>query len=291
MTSMHPRRRVRSLPPGLGFLIAGMVAVVLFLLVMVPVPQNREALVLRMGRPVRVLNGWGDQGAGLAMRWPVLEQVVWVERRQMAVPLDAAPVTTSDGQPLVVDAYAAVRVVDPARLYLALGSADHVPELLRPVLASVVQREVGRRSFAGAMALARGEGLAPLRAAFDREARVYGLAVADVRLRRLAMPEGAALEAVYARMSASREADAAAIAAQAHKDAETIRADAQALAARTYAESFGKDPQFYDFYRAMQSYDTTFAQKGSRTAIVLSPDSAYLRQFRGDSSFKPHSGE
>jgi membrane protease subunit HflC len=80
-------------------------------------------------------------------------------------------------------------------------------------------------------------------------------------------------------MSTARQQEAATIRAQ--KNAQIIRAEASASAAQTYAASFGKDPAFYDFYRAMQSYDATFAQKGSSTSIVLSPDNEYLKQFRG----------
>jgi membrane protease subunit HflC len=82
-------------------------------------------------------------------------------------------------------------------------------------------------------------------------------------------------------MATARNQEATTIRAQGEKNAQIIRAQADAEAARTYAASFGKDPEFYDFYRAMQSYDATFAQKDSSTSIILSPDNRYLKQFRG----------
>jgi membrane protease subunit HflC len=82
-------------------------------------------------------------------------------------------------------------------------------------------------------------------------------------------------------MQSARNQEAITIRAQGEKNAQIIRAQAQADASRTYAESFGKDPDFYDFYRAMQSYDATFAASDGKTSVILSPDNQYLRQFRG----------
>jgi membrane protease subunit HflC len=123
--------------------------------------------------------------------------------------------------------------------------------------------------------------MANIRKGLDAEAREYGAQVIDVRIKRADLPDGAPLESAFTRMASARQQEAATIRAQGQKAAQIIRATAEATAAKNYAASFGKDPDFYDFYRAMQSYDTTFAQKGSSTSIVLSPDNAYLRQFRG----------
>lgn len=274
----------RRIAIGLGVVALAALA----LTVVTPVPADRAALVLRFGRPVRVINAWRATGddAGLAFRWPIAERVVWLDRRLMTAALDNTRVTTGDGQPLVVDAYATWRVTDPVRFYQALGtpgqaSPDHVADELRNILASVVRQQLGRITMADVTALQRGQGLAPIRDAFDRELAGYGAHVTDFGLSRLALPDGAPLDAAYARMSAGAEAQAQDTAAQGHRNARLIRAEAEARAIQIYATSFTKDAEFYDFYRAMQSYDATFAQKGSRTAIVLSPDNAYLKQFRG----------
>ena len=105
--------------------------------------------------------------------------------------------------------------------------------------------------------------------------------VIDVRIKRADLPDGTPLESAFQRMRTAREQEASTILAQGQKNAQIIRATADAEAARIYANSFGKDPQFYDFYRAMQSYDTTFAKGGADSSIILSPDNDYLRQFRG----------
>ena len=270
------RRRI-ALACGAGAAIA------LALAVAMPVPDSRAALVLRFGQPVRVINGWGAAagGAGLAWRLPLVEHVVWLDRRLMTVTAEDDRITTRDGQPLAIDAYVTWRVTDPVRFYQALGTPDHAGDALRAILSAVVRQNIGQASLTDTLALARGQNLAALRAAFERELAGYGIGVIDLRLARVALPDGAPLDAAYARMTASADADAATVAAQGHRNAQLIRADAEARAGQIYAASFGKDPQFHDFYRAMQSYDATFAQKGSKTTIVLSPDNAYLRQFRG----------
>ena len=101
-----------------------------------------------------------------------------------------------------------------------------------------------------------------------------------MRIKRADLPEGA-LESAFSRMQAAREQEATTIRAQGQKQAQIIRAQAEADAARTYAESFGKDAEFYDFYRAMQSYDYTFTNGQGGTTILLSPDNEYLTQFKG----------
>ena len=120
-----------------------------------------------------------------------------------------------------------------------------------------------------------------IRKNLDRQAREYGAQVIDVRIKRTDLPDGTPLEAAYTRMQTDREREAATIRAQGRRDAQIIRAGAEATAAKTYAQSFGKDPQFYDFYRAMQSYVTTFETGEGESSIIMSPDNEYLRQFRG----------
>jgi membrane protease subunit HflC len=262
--------------------VLGLIALVaLALAVATPVPDNRAALVLRLGRPVRVINGAGSGSGGLGWRLPLVEHVVWLDRRLQTVALDDARITTRDGQLLAIDAYAGWRVSDPVRFYQALGTPDRAAGSISAIMGSVLRQALGRTSLADAMALARGQGDDGLRAAFAHQLAGYGVTVTDLRLSRIGLPDGAPIEAAYARMTASADADAAEVAAQGHRDAQLIRADAESRAGQIYAASFGKDPQFHDFYRAMQSYDATLAQKGSRTTIVLSPDNAYLRQFRG----------
>ena len=120
----------------------------------------------------------------------------------------------------------------------------------------------------------------------QRAAAQYGANVIDVRIKRADLPDGGPLESAFQRMRTDRLQEAAAIEASGQRDAQIIRADADAEASQTYAASFGKDAEFYDFYRAMQSYQTTFVNNGQggrmgATSVVMDPGSEYLRQFRG----------
>ena len=274
MATEHLTLQARRL---LALAFGGVVLAALALATLTPVPDNRAALVLRFGQPVRVI----EDAAGLVWRWPLAEQVVLLDSRLLTVTADNTRVVTRDGQALAIDGYATWRVTDPVRFYLALGSTERAAGPMRAILSTVLQHELGRVNLAEVQAQGSNKRGLDLRAAFARELAGYGASVTDLRLSRVALPDGAPLDAAYARMTSSAEADAAGVAAEGHRNAQWIRADAQARAEQIYAASFGKDPEFHDFYRAMQSYDATFAQKGSKTTIVLSPDNAYLQQFRG----------
>lgn len=251
------------------------------------VPETQQAVIVRLGEPNRVINrfrpnaDFGQTGAGLVLRIPLVEQVVWIDKRVMDVDLDRQQVTSLDQRRLEVDAYARFRVIDPVKMYATAGTVERVAEQLQPILNSVLRQELGKRTFGSLLTAERGQAMDNIRKGLDREAREYGAQVIDVRIKRADLPDGTPLDSAFTRMSTARNQEAATIRAQGQKNAQIIRAEAEATAAKTYADSFGKDPAFYDFYRAMQSYDVTFAQKGSSTSIVLSPDNEYLKQFRG----------
>ena len=123
-----------------------------------------------------------------------------------------------------------------------------------------------------------------IQASLDREARKYGAQIIDVRIKRTDLPEGQSLQSAYQRMQSAQQQQAIAIDAEGQKEAQIIRAEADAKAAQIYAASYGKDPEFYDFYRSMQSYRRTFQQDNQNgdgtTTMVLSTENDYLRNFR-----------
>ncbi|MDE2561945.1 MAG: protease modulator HflC [Sphingomonadales bacterium] len=270
-----------------AIVVAVVVALIAALSFAIVVPENEQAVVVRLGDPVRVINRfkpnqpYGQTGAGLSWRIPLLEQVVWVDKRVLDVDMDSQQVTSSDQQRLMVDAYARFRVIDPVKMYETAGSADQVGEQLQPILNSQLRQELGKRTFVSLLTAERGVAMDNIRKGLDREAREYGAQVIDVRIKRADLPDGTPLESAFTRMQTARQQEATTIRAQGDKQAQIIRADAEAGAAKTYADSFGKDPQFYDFYRAMQSYDATFESGEGKTSIILSPDNEYLKQFKG----------
>ena len=162
------------------------------------------------------------------------------------------------------------------------GTTDGVRNALEPILNSVLRQELGRRTFQAMLTAERGSALDNVRRNLDRQARQYGAEVVDVQITRTDLPE-APLQSAFQRMESDRQREARTIRAGGSRDARIIRAEADAEAARIYADAFGKDASFYDFYRAMQSYDATFAAENGDAAssIILSPDNEYLQQFRG----------
>jgi membrane protease subunit HflC len=269
-----------------GSLIALVLALVVLLSSVVVVPETEQAVVIRFGDPVRVINrfkpgvDFGQTGAGIALRIPFAERLVRIDRRLLTVDMERQQVLSSEQQRLEVDAYARFRIIDPVKMVRTAGTPDKVGEQLQPILSSVLRQELGRRTFQSLLTAERGQAMRQIRGGLDREAREYGAQVIDVRIKRADLPEGA-LESAFARMEAARKQEAITIQAQGQKQAQIIQAQAQAEAAKTYADAFGKDPAFYDFYRAMQSYDRTFANGQGATTILLSPDNDYLRQFKG----------
>jgi len=252
------------------------------------VPETKQAVVLRFGNPVRIYNSYkpneafGHTGAGIKIRMPFLDQIVWIDKRIQSVAMERQQVLSTDQLRLQVDAFARYRIVDPRRMYISAGSEERVADALRPILGSALRNELGKRRFDMLLSPERGEVMSNISHSLNRVARQYGAQVVDVRIMRADLPDGTPLQSAFQRMRTAREQEALTIRAEGAKRAQIIRAQADADAAKTYAASFGKDPQFYDFYRAMQSYRTSFAaDNNGETTAVLSTDNDYLRQFRG----------
>lgn len=270
-----------------GSVIAVGVALLALLASVVIVPETHQAVIIQGGRPDRVANqfksdaAYGETGAGIVFRVPGYERVQMVDKRVLDLDMDRQQVLSSDQQRLQVDAYARFRVINPVLMVENAGSEEILRTQLSPILTSVLRQELGRRPFAALLTAERGSAMANIRDALDREARNYGAQVIDVRIKRADLPDGTPLNAAFTRMQTDRQEEAATIRAQGDKNAQIIRAEADAQAAATYAEAYGKDPEFYDFYRAMESYRRTFEQGNGESTMILSPDNEYLRQFRG----------
>ena len=263
--------------------IGALVLLLVLLSSIVIVPETKQALLVRFGKPDRIL---GATQAGINWRIPFVDQTVWVDKRVRPVDMERQQVLSTDQRRLEVDAFARYRIVDPLRMYIAARSEDRVSQALRPILGSELRNELGKRQFASLLSAEREGVMEAVRRNLDRVARQYGAQIVDVRIKKADLPDGAPLESAYERMRTARQQEARSILAEGAKEAQIIRAEADAQAARTYAASFGKDPDFYEFYRAMQSYQTTFLDEGEgkpagNTAIVMSPDNEFLREFNG----------
>jgi membrane protease subunit HflC len=278
----------------------GIVTILLLILVASTfsiVKETDQAVILRFGQPERILNRYrpsdtfGGYGAGVAARIPFVESIVWIDKRIQSIAMENQQVLSADQLRLEVDAFARYRIVDPLRMYVAAGSEENVSNQLRPVMASALRNELGRQPFAALLSPERGQLMDNIQAALNRVAHQYGAEIVDVRIKHADLPDGTPLDSAYERMRTARTQEARSIEAQGYKQAQIIKAEADATAIATYARAFNQDPDFYDFYRAMQSYRNSFVAEPptgepprGRTNIILSPNNDYLRQFRSGGS-------
>ncbi|WP_037499572.1 protease modulator HflC [Sphingomonas jaspsi] len=263
------------------------------LLVTVPntvriVKETEQGVVTRFGKPVRIVNRYdaksdfGSWGAGINFQLPFAENIVWMDKRVRDLDMEKQQVLSTDQRRLEVDAFARFRIVDPLRAYIAARNEDNVEASLRPILGSQLRNELGKRPFASLLSPEREGAMENIRDGLNGVARQYGVEIVDVRIKKADLPDGAPLDSAFERMRTARRQEAQSIRAKGMRDGQIIRAQADAEAAQIYAASFGKDPEFYDFYRAMQSYEKTFAANGQKpTTIIMSPNNSYLKEFSG----------
>jgi membrane protease subunit HflC len=275
-------------------LVSAAAALILLLLVVASfpiVPETKQAVVVRFGKPERILNRYepgrpiGAAGAGLSYRIPFVDQVVWIDKRVLSVDMEPQPVLSTDQRRLMVDAFARYRIVDPLLMYIRSTTEENLQSQLQTILRSEVRNELAKQQFIALLSPERQGIMDDVRNSLNVQAAKFGVEVVDVRIKKTDLPDGAPLQSAFESMRTARLQEARSIRAQGAKQAQIIRADADAEAAKTYAASFGKDPQFYDFYRAMQSYLTTFVGDGQEklppTNVILSPQNDYLKEFTG----------
>jgi membrane protease subunit HflC len=258
------------------------------------VGQTQQALLLRFGEPIGVVNAGSANAPGLHLKTPFLDKVVMFDKRILAQEADQEEIITADQQRLVVDAFIRYRIVDPLQFYRTLRDEERaqlrldtlVNSSLRQILGSASQTDIvsSRR---GALMLAARNDIAT-RAQQGR----FGIRVLDLRIKRADLPE-ANRDAVFIRMRTAREQEAAQLRAEGERRKREIVADARQQAGKIQGEgdaqraiifnnSFGRDPEFAAFYRSMQAYERGIGQGDS--TLVLSPDSAFFRYFENGAS-------
>lgn len=286
--------RLRSPYVLIGIVLA---ALIMAANTFVVVPETRQAVVVEWEKPIGTINSYkpgetlGNTGAGLTWRWPLADRIVWLDKRVLDVDLDDLPVLSTDQRPLQVDAYARYRIVDPLRALQAVGlssgAEDRVTAALVQLFGAALRNELGKRDFGVLLSPERGQMMDNIQARLQKIAAPYGVEIVDVRIKHADLPQGTPLQSAIDRMKNARLQQAGVIRANGQKQAAIIRADAAARAAQIYAEAFNKDPAFYDFYRAMQSYRTAMGPDANgkmpsgSTNLILTPDNAYLKQFEG----------
>jgi membrane protease subunit HflC len=265
--------------------MAAFAVIVVAMATLYTVPETKQVVVLRLGKPERIVNAFdpkapfGTSGAGLNAKVPFIEDVTFVDKRVLNLDMEQQTVLTTDQLRLVVDAFARFRITDPLRMVKTVGTEANAADALKRILASKMRNELGKQPFASLLSPERTAMMDDIQSTVNRQAKQYGAEIIDVRIKRADLPSGAPLESAFLRMRSARQQEAATIRAQGLKQAQLVRAEADAQAANTYAQSFGKDPEFYAFYRAMQAYRTTFNDQNS--TVIMSPNNEFLREFEG----------
>jgi membrane protease subunit HflC len=266
--------------------------------------QTRQAIVVRLGQPVRVVTE-----PGLNVKLPLIDSVISIDKRILDLESPAQEVIASDQKRLVVDAFARYRIHDPLKFYQTVGSVEGANSRLNTLLISALRRVLGESSFIQVVRDERPQLTQRMREQLDREAQAFGIDVVDLRIRRADLPEQNS-QAVYQRMQTERQREAAEFRAQgsqrsqeirarADRDvtvlvadatsrAEQIRGEGDAERNRIFAEAFGRDADFFSFYRSMQALEAGLRHNDTR--MLLKPDSEFFRYFvdpsgktRGDS--------
>jgi membrane protease subunit HflC len=277
---------------GVAAVIVVVVLVVAYMSVFT-VYQTQQALVVRLGDPVRTI-----PDAGLHWKIPLVDAVIHVDNRILDLENAAQEVTCSDQKRLMVDAFARYRIRTPLLFYQSVSTIEGANSRLSSLLNAALRRVLGEVTLLDVVRDKREALMARVRQQLDREAQAFGIEVVDVRIRHADLPDQNS-QAVYQRMQTERQREAAELRAQgsqrnqeirarADRDVTVLIAEAQQRADQTrgegdaernrvFAEAYGKDPDFFAFYRSMQAYETGL--KANDTRLVLRPDSDFFRFF------------
>jgi modulator of FtsH protease HflC len=279
-----------------GAIAALIVLVVVALASMFTVDQTEQALVLRFGEPVA---GRGlITTPGLHFKYPFIENVVFLDNRILVVEAPRQEVLASDNNRLDVDSFLRYRIIDPLKFYQTVGSPERANSQLGYILNSAVRRVLSEANMTQIVRDNRADLMVKIREQVNQEGGRLGIAAVDVRIRRADLPRQIS-EKVFSRMQSERAREAAQYRAQGSQLAQTITANADrevvvtlgnarrdadqtrgagdADRNRIFADAFGKDPDFFAFYRSMQAYEAGL--KGGDTRMVISPKSDFFRFF------------
>jgi len=257
------------------------------------VKEINQAIVLQFGDPKKVI-----ATPGLQVKIPFIQNVVFIDRRILS--LDPAPeeVIASDQKRLIVDAYARFKIVDPLKFYISVGDERVARSRLATIINSRLRSVLGKQSLATLLSEDRAKQMAIIQDGVNAEAEKFGIKIIDVRIKRADLPQ-ANSEAIYKRMQTEREREAkefrargaemavtitstadkevTVLLANAKKQSEIMKGEGDGQRNKIFANAFGKDPEFFSFYRAMQAYEKALI--GGETSLILSPDSDYLKFF------------
>ena len=264
------------------------------------VQEISQAIVLQFGDPKKIVTK-----AGLNFKLPFIQNVVYLDKRILNLDNDPEEVIAADQKRLIVDAFARFKIVDPLKFYISVGNERVARSRLSTIINSRIRGVLGTQELATLLSTDRARQMQIIQSQVNEEAKNFGINIVDVRIKRADLPP-ANSEAIYKRMQTEREREAkefraqgaeiaqkirstadkdvTVILAQANKKSEIMKGEGDGQRNKIFANAFGRDPQFFAFYRAMQAYEKALI--GGETSLVLSPDSEFFKFF--GKSIKPN---
>jgi modulator of FtsH protease HflC len=257
------------------------------------VGQKDQALVLDFGKPSREITE-----PGLNAIMPIIQNVVFFDKRILALDMRPQEIIVSDQKRLVVDAFARYRIVDPLLFFQTVGSDQGAKARIGDLIGASLRSVLGAATFSDLVRDKRETLMRQITSEVNAKAAELGVTIVDVRIKRADLPPQNS-QAVFARMKTGYQREAAewrakgeeqsriiradadrqvtVLKAKATQDSESIRGEGEAKSNSVLVEAFGKDPEFFAFYRSIQAYSTSL--QGSGTKLVISPDSDFFRYF------------
>ncbi len=258
------------------------------------VHQTQQALVLQFGKVQKVITT-----PGLKVKVPFVQEVIFIDKRILAYDAPAEEIIASDQKRLVVDSFLRFRISDPLRYYQSVRTEATARSRINAILSSVLRRVLGGVPLSTLLTKERSKLMKEITELSNGETKNLGVTVIDVRVKRADLPE-ANSQAIYARMKTEREREArefraqgaeisqrirsradrekTVLIAEAQKKAQITRGEGDGKAVKIFADAFGKDAEFFNFYRTMEAYRESLS--GDDTTLVLSPDSEFFSFFR-----------
>ena len=257
------------------------------------VQEINQAIVLQFGDPKKIITK-----PGLNYKIPFIQNVVYLDRRVLNLDNPPEEVIAADQKRLIVDAFARFKIVDPLKFYISVGNERVARSRLATIINSRIRSVLGTQELATLLSTDRAVHMGTIQNDVNTEAENFGITIVDVRIKRADLPP-ANSEAIYARMQTERQREAkefraqgaemaakitstadkevTVILANANKQSEIMRGEGDGKRNKIFADAFGRDPQFFSFYRAMQSYEKALI--GGDTSMILSPDSDFFKFF------------
>ena len=276
------------------FIVPIIVVIVVFLFQSIfTVKEINQAIVLQFGDPKKIITK-----AGLNFKLPFIQNVVYLDKRVLNLDNPPEEVIASDQKRLIIDAITRFQIVDPLKFYISVGNERVARSRLSTIINSRIRGVLGTQDLATLLSTERTKQMTIIRSDVNVEAKGFGIKIVDVRIKRADLPP-ANSDAIYKRMQTERQREAKEFRAQgaeiaakitstadkdvtvllanANKQSQIFKGEGDGLRNKIFADAYGKDPEFFGFYRAMQAYETALI--GGDTSLILSPDSDFFKFF------------